>query len=359
MDPVLHLCCYAQDPGGANMMIPCLQALQDPLQRLKLSVSVFAGPMARARFDAWGVAAAPGDGGDRVAALDTLNPDALLTGTSVPHGAEQAWWRWAAAHNRHAVALVDQPLNIAARFQSLAPDALPRWIALPDDTAHAVAVAEGLPADRLVVVGPLWYQFLAAQGARTHDAMAGAGGAPGGFLLALEPLAQQQGHGDVATAEGCALQALVVALSTQAAWEGCVVTLSVRCHPKHTPEHRQMLKAVVQDTPHVRVVWDTSPSPEAALAAHTSPSWVLVGWCSSLLVEGLLQGYTVGVLAGAHASVFWQARQGWWQHVGEVPGWAEWLMREGGVLLQRHRGERTPVLDRTNLVNRLLSLFRG
>jgi len=340
------------------MMIPCLQALQDPLQRLKPSVSVFAGPMARARFDAWGVAVAPGDGSDSVAALDTLNPGAMLTGTSMPHGAEQAWWRWAAAHNRPAVALVDQPLNIAARFQSLAPDALPRWIALPDDTAHAVALAEGLPADRLVVVGPLWYQFLAAQAGGAHDAMAGGEEVPGGFLLALEPLAQQQGHADIVAAEGRVLKALVASLSTLGAGLGQTITLAVRCHPKHTPEQRSILEAQLKDTACVSIQWDTSPSPEATLAAHPRTSWALLGGCSSLLMEGLLKGYRVGVLAGAHKTVFWQAHQAWWQQVAVVPGWAEWLHGEGGVVLHRVPGDQA-TLNGTDLANQLFALVRG
>jgi hypothetical protein len=357
VDAALHLCCYAQDPGGANMMIPCLQALQDPLQRLKLSVSVFAGPLARARFEAWGAAVIPDSPGDWVTVLDTLRPDALLTGTSVPHGPEQAWWRWAAAHGTPAVALVDQPLNIAARFQSLASDALPRWIALPDVTSLNVALAEGLPAERLTVVGPLWYQFLAARTASGPDAMAGEV-SPVGYLLALEPLAQQQGHDDVVAAEGRVVSALLRAVSHQGAVEGQVLTLAVRCHPKHTRQQRRTLAAAVGDTDYGRVVWDESPSPEAALAAHPAGSWVLLGWRSSLLIEGLLQGYEVGVLSGAHTSVFWQAHQGWWQQIVPLSGWAEWLNLEHGVLLRRTTQQ--PIgAEGATLGERLLALLRG
>lgn len=103
------------------------------------------------------LAALPQDAASMSSALDAFEPARLLVSAGFRHRLEHAAVDWARAKRRPVAQFVDSWLNYALRFERENRLVLPDRIAVIDDHAMREAEAEGLPADRLVVVGqPSW-----------------------------------------------------------------------------------------------------------------------------------------------------------------------------------------------------------
>lgn len=88
------------------------------------------------------------------------NVDLLITGTSIPQGFELKLIEAAAARGIESCAFVDHWTNIAQRFERGGVRTLPTTIALMDERALMLAMAAGLPEDRLTVTGNPYHEYL-------------------------------------------------------------------------------------------------------------------------------------------------------------------------------------------------------
>jgi hypothetical protein len=123
----------AHDPGGANMLAPLFPLVRAARHGVGL---LAAGPAAAL----WREEASDFDPA-------AVEPDVVVTGTSMSATLERDWWQRAKTRGIPSLAAIDAPMNLAARF---AGAVLPTRIAVPDDGCRAPV---GLPDDCFVTVG--------------------------------------------------------------------------------------------------------------------------------------------------------------------------------------------------------------
>ena len=154
---------FAREAGGAAAIAPALQELLG-----HASVVILAKDYAHEVFHRAGLRTVTFTECSDAALSRVLAehwagqlPEAVFTSaTSLPQldMTEKHLWRWARQQRIPSVAVLDQWQNYAARFSGLGPEEhlayLPDWIAAMDERAKHGLVAEGLPAERVVVTGP-------------------------------------------------------------------------------------------------------------------------------------------------------------------------------------------------------------
>jgi hypothetical protein len=145
----------ARDAGAAAALSPVARAL---IREGRLGVSIVAYGEAVGVFHARGLPvlsfqSAPTE--DQVGSLLTREgAKALLTGTSMQPGKDDTFWSAARRLGIPSIGLLDHWCNYSERF-SLRDrfDCVPDRIAIMDDAAAEVLVAEGCPPDLLLVTG--------------------------------------------------------------------------------------------------------------------------------------------------------------------------------------------------------------
>lgn len=290
----------AGDAGGATALLPVLRALATmPDVELKLTPY-------RQAVGIWsklGLAIEPlpdDAAGDDASTWEHLAPAHLVvTGTSVNGvNQERAAVRWAARSGVPSLSVLDFWSNYAARFRDTAdaPLELPTTIAVMDERARDDMLAEGFPADRLVVTGQPAFDGIAEFRAHWTDSMrcetrrelreelANADGSI--VLFASQPLAEMsaltQASGTPIN-ERDVLDALVASLDAIATDDDNMV-LVVRPHPREEIDVSE-----IPNAGRARVVVSRAGRPwAAALAAD-----VVVGMTSVFLLEAALLGCNV------------------------------------------------------------------
>jgi hypothetical protein len=147
----------AHDPGGANAVAATVAVLRAAGE----DVLAFAKGPALRQFAALGVDChAVSD--DHGPALRAVAGDVLLTGTSAQDSFERELLAAAACRGLPSLALVDYWANYRARFVpgAFARAVLPDLIAAIDDPCAAEMAADGLPSERIRVVGQPYFGWL-------------------------------------------------------------------------------------------------------------------------------------------------------------------------------------------------------
>jgi hypothetical protein len=165
---------FARDPGGANTIAP----LVSPLMAKGYTVALFGKDFALAKFKKEQLQAT-----DVMTRLKSItpdsvlhflkeeNPDVVVTGTSADDLAEKYLWKASAELKKPSIAILDQWINYRARFsrsgvaglkdgERLELDFLPDKILVIDELSKKEAIAEGLPASRLVVTGQPYFEAI-------------------------------------------------------------------------------------------------------------------------------------------------------------------------------------------------------
>jgi hypothetical protein len=152
---------FTREAGGAAAIAPVCRELRAQADLLLLAKGPAVTVFRDRGLDAVEIGAFDGAEVERLCAgaLGGLPQLVFTSATSLPtlDMTERLLWRWAARHRVPSAALVDQWQNYALRFSGPAPDErlayLPDRIMLMDDQARREAIADGLPAERLVVTG--------------------------------------------------------------------------------------------------------------------------------------------------------------------------------------------------------------
>ena len=94
--------------------------------------------------------------------LMTNRAEVLVTGTSFPLNLEVMLIKEAAKHSVLSISFIDHWVNMAKRFQTSDTLVLPDWICVIDERAHQIAISEGIPAERILVTGNPYHDFIAS-----------------------------------------------------------------------------------------------------------------------------------------------------------------------------------------------------
>jgi hypothetical protein len=166
---------FARDPGGANTIMPLIEPLKDR----GYEVLVFGKDVALIRFAANNIEAK--DITKEMGGINEVNisnfikvkrPNFIITGTSADDMTEKYLWKEAEKLKIPSFAIIDQWLNYGIRFSRYGVDKmeeylkrkefdyLPTKILIMDDLAKKEAIEEGLPAERIIVSGQPYFEYL-------------------------------------------------------------------------------------------------------------------------------------------------------------------------------------------------------
>jgi hypothetical protein len=231
----------------------------------------------------------------------------LLTATSV-NGVdhERSFRRWASWASVASVAVLDFWSNYSARFRNGSNGVLelPSAIAIMDARAHSEMVAEGFPAERLVVTGQpafdaietfraAWSETKRREARKRLSVEMGCKA----VLFVSQPLSEMAwltGSVGAAIDEREILDRVAASLEEIAATDATEIVLAVRPHPR-----QQLEQSDLPSGSHVRVMLAANGEPWPAVLAAD----VVVGMTSVLLVEACLLGCTVvSVQPGGNAT---------------------------------------------------------
>ncbi|KAB7628240.1 hypothetical protein [Alkalilimnicola sp. S0819] len=248
------------------------------------------------------------------AAQDWLkDKDILLTGTSVPTGLELELIESAARVEVPSISFVDHWTNMAARFQSGARRILPDRIAVIDEQAGRVAHREGLPAERVCVVGNPYHEYLRAW--RPKVAMEGFLASIGVdpavpyLLYAPEPLSSFNLDKTYGFDELDGLRLLIKARRARGRGDVAIV---VKGHPNqhHALFERELAATAEQNLVYVREA-------DFNLLAHGAAA--VIGFFSNSMIEARLLGRPVirllSLLRAGAADPLAGWREGGWTEV--------------------------------------------
>ncbi len=94
--------------------------------------------------------------------LDSNQIDLLITGTSLPLNLEIKMIEAASKYGVVSLSLVDHWINVAARFEKSDVLVLPDWIGIIDERARQIAINEGLPSSKLLVINNQYYDYISS-----------------------------------------------------------------------------------------------------------------------------------------------------------------------------------------------------
>lgn len=211
---------FAHDPGGANAIAPLI-----PRLATRHAVHVYGKGPALAKL--------PGVEPFAEHELTRIRPDFLVTGTSSNDMTEKRLWQQAAAAGIPSLAIVDHWCNYGIRFSSLDfsrlaefrqhCDCLPDYVLAIDDFARTEMIADGVPADRIRVLGNPHFEALVERAHQTNsvrEQFAGEGERL--VTYASEANEEDAGHGP----ERGVVADLITLL------QGTGAKLVIRLHPK-------------------------------------------------------------------------------------------------------------------------------
>jgi len=276
------------DAGGAEAVVPVLKLLE---QRKTLAGTWAAGP-AQQVLSREGVPYRPLSEMTPGAMIDLAHPTVLLTGTSwAEQPPELEYIEAASRAGVPVLSVVDFWSNYAARF--LGSDGrliLPDRIAVPDDVAVAEAVAEGLPAERLMATGNPHYEVLLRHGQGfdrdARMAFREQVGVPRKATLVLfasQPIRALYGS-RLGYDEDQVVSLVRDGVDSVADWLGHGITLAVRSHPRQEGGAR-----LPEGTPKVSVRRADQGEPLSWILAAD----LVVGMSSALLLQAGLLGLRV------------------------------------------------------------------
>jgi hypothetical protein len=256
----------AHDPGGANAVAATVRVLRERGRRVR---ALMRGP-ALSQLARLGVECEPAPSTD----VPVEGASLVLVGTSAGDWLERSAIARARAAGVPSLALIDYWVHYRARFtHPAAPQGelayLPDWLAAIDGACRDGMLAEGLPAERIRVLGQPYFGWLVARRATARAPS----DAHGRFLFASEP-------GERAV---LALERLALALPAGA-------RLLVRRHPRE-PRRDELLTALAGRG--VATEIDTTPDPLATARACDA----VLGLSSTLLIETTLAGVPTATLA--------------------------------------------------------------
>lgn len=231
---------FARDPGGANAIIPLIE----PLQTLGYSTRLWGKQFSLSQYKYWhisaqdiNVAAGGSDEADVAGFIKHKMPKLVITGTSM--GDDTDKWLWQAAKERHipTIAILDQWLNYAPRFQLCDHRLIfPDYVMVMDKTSRKGMLNLGLDPQRVIISGQPYYEFLSDQAAlfphRPHalDRM--------DILFVSEPIRRMQQpdtyYYNLGYTEVTIFQALLQACLNLP--KNTKVTITIKPHPKEQVE---------------------------------------------------------------------------------------------------------------------------
>ncbi len=276
------------DAGGAEAVVPVLKLLE---QRKTLAGTWAAAPaqqvLSREGVQHRSLAEMTPD-----AMLELARPTLLLTGTSwADHPPELDYIQAALRAEVPVLSVVDFWSNYAARF--LGSDGrlvLPDRIAVPDDVAAVEAVAEGLPAERVVATGNPYYEVLLKRGqgfdrdARlTFREQVGVSRKATLVLFASQPIRALYGD-RMGYDEDQVVSLVRDGVGNVADWLGHGITLAIRSHPRQEGGAR-----IPEGTSKVVVRRADEGDPLSWILAAD----LVVGMSSALLLQASLLGLRV------------------------------------------------------------------
>lgn len=158
---------FARDPGGANVILPVYERT-----KMRFEIFVYAKDFAFQKMRTVGVWAIDID---QVCSttepdaiyefLNKINPDAIVTGTSLDDYTERYLWDAAEKLNIKSFAILDQWMNLGIRFSEYTYEQeelyekcnehryLPYRILVMDELAKTTLIEEGIDEHRIVITG--------------------------------------------------------------------------------------------------------------------------------------------------------------------------------------------------------------
>ena len=275
----MRVLAFARDPGGANVVIPVTKALLDTKHH---TVSLFGQDWARSIFRRYGLHARPFSKVSFARALRS-GTDVVITGTSWPPEKEIVIWDMAHQAGVPTVAVLDFWSNYRARFSD--KRGRPHWpnfITAMDGTARREMLADGIPADRVVITGQPFLEMRARE-LRTA-ALAHRPKDNRSVLFLSQPLSKNPNSKKLPFDEFSVLELVSKALEDLPRHKYRNMSFVLRPHPKDDlPKLRAILKRYLHHVP-----WSVQKGDGTDLAILQSH--VVVGIYTMLLVECVLAG---------------------------------------------------------------------
>lgn len=252
---------FSRDPGGANAVIPLVPALRERGYEVQLYGKDFAllkyrnaGVEAINIADMIPVITEPA----LAAFFANIAPDVVITGTSADDDTEKMFWKICESVGIPSMAVVDQWVNYGLRFSEFgvnniekyaackAYSSLPVKIIALDDFARNEMIAEGLPAERIIVCGQPYFESLLTHqvdAVRMENYCRSVAIEANDFVVvfASEPITTTYGEQEALRywgyTEKTILESLVQALEKVATDYGGQIVLLIRPHPKEGRDH--------------------------------------------------------------------------------------------------------------------------
>jgi hypothetical protein len=143
------------DPGGAKQVLALANRCKGYLQSIK-AVS----DKKRDFYEDFGIAVDDFYIQSSRGWFEKIKPDLLIIGTSIPIGCEFDLLLESIRCDVRSIAFIDHWTNFAARFECNGLHIFPDKICVIDERARNLAILEGVPSNKILVVGNPHYQYL-------------------------------------------------------------------------------------------------------------------------------------------------------------------------------------------------------
>lgn len=274
----------ARDPGGANVLAALVSTVTDGSAALDAWTLPRASALRAALPSASRVFDDPPTALVLEQAWDELPASVLVTGTSHYAPFEQTLWRIASERGIPSLAVLDQWMNVAARFSHGRPD----FVAVLDEVQGEDVVRLGFSRDRVVAMGHPWLSRLARASSARRPA--DRGGVR--VLLVSEPIRNDvlQGVNAPFGFDEFDVFNVVHAAAADVASAAHPVTLAVKCHPY---EDVAAFEHYIQGLPPVPYLKTRCLPADAVPLDEAAASDVVIGISSMLLMEAMVLGCAV------------------------------------------------------------------
>lgn len=165
---------FARDPGAANVIIPIYRKMKD-----NYCTQVYAKEFAYERIKKEGICVAnieeicKEDEDEISIFLNNMNPDIVITGTSLNDYTERFLWKAAEKLGIKSYAILDQWMNAGIRFSEysynnieeyqkrLSHSFMPTYILVMDDLVKKIMIEEGICEKKIIVTGQPYFDVVA------------------------------------------------------------------------------------------------------------------------------------------------------------------------------------------------------
>ncbi len=294
---------FARDPGGANEIRPVYEKMKEKYQTL-----LYAKEFAFERFqdENLPVKELGTCGGetyeDILAFLKEMNPDAVITGTSLDDFTERYLWKAAETLHIKAFAILDQWVNLGIRFSgcdySRAEEYhrrrehpyLPYRILAMDELAKEQLLKDGVSEDKIALTGQPHFDMVRDQFRRArqvYDRMRW------NVVFVSEPLHQDYDNNSEAESywgfnEKSIFGSLYRSLEYLAEANACKIRLIIRPHPRENRKGwEQVIKEMGKDS--VTLEMDTVNDSFSVIKSAD----LVCGMSSMFLLESIICGRSV------------------------------------------------------------------